>query len=110
AALRADLAAAVEQVDEQMSPWKPDSDLMRFDRAPVDEWVPLPEELLEVLDGALEVQRLSGGAFNPCAGELVDAWGFGSVRDAPDAQAIRDARQSTPEAARNGLELDRPAG
>ena len=29
-ALRQDLAAAVEQVDEQMSPWKPDSDLMRL--------------------------------------------------------------------------------
>ena len=29
-ALRQDLAAAVEQVDGQMSPWKPDSDLMRL--------------------------------------------------------------------------------
>jgi len=110
AALRQDLAAAVEQVDEQMSPWKPDSDLMRLNRAPVDDWVDLPAEMLEVLDCALDVYRLSAGAFDPCVGALVDAWGFGAVRDAPDAQAIRAARQSTPLTAHGCLELDRPSG
>ena len=110
AALRQDLAAAVEQVDAQMSPWKPNSDLVRLNRAPVGDWVDLPAEMLEVLDCALDVQRLSAGAFDPCVGALVDAWGFGAVRDAPDAQAIHAARQSTPLAAHGGLELDRPAG
>jgi len=110
AALRRDLAAAVELVDEQMSPWKPDSDLMRLNRAPVDEWVDLPVETLAVLDCALDVQRLSAGAFDPCVGALVDAWGFGAVRDAPDADAIRAARKLTPGTAQGGLELDRPAG
>jgi thiamine biosynthesis lipoprotein len=110
AALRQDLAAAVEQVDEQMSPWKPNSDLMRLNRAPVGDWVDLPAEMLEVLDCALDVRRLGGGPFDPCVGALVDAWGFGAVRDAPDAQAIRAARQSTPLAANGCLELDRPVG
>ncbi|MBH1979866.1 MAG: FAD:protein FMN transferase [Comamonadaceae bacterium] len=110
AALRQDLAAAVEQVDEQMSPWKPNSDLMRLNRAPVGDWVDLPAEMLDVLDCALDVRRLSAGAFDPCVGALVDAWGFGAVRDAPDAQAIRAARQSTPGVANGCLELDRPAG
>jgi FAD:protein FMN transferase len=110
AALHQDLAAAVEQVDEQMSPWKPSSDLMRLNRAPVDDWVDLPAEILEVLDCALDVRRLSAGAFDPCVGGLVDAWGFGAVRDAPDAQAIRAARQSTPLTAHGWLELDRPSG
>ena len=110
AALRQDLAAAVEQVDGQMSPWKPDSDLMRLNRAPVDDWVDLPAEILEVLHCALDVRRLSASAFDPCVGALVDAWGFGAVRDAPDAQAIRAARQSTPLAAHGCLELDRPSG
>ena len=110
AALRQALAAAVEQVDEQMSPWKQDSDLMRLNRAPVDAWVDLPVEILEVLDCALDVQRLSAGAFDPCMGALVDAWGFGAVRDAPDADAIRTARQLPPRTGHGGLELDRPAG
>jgi len=109
-ALRQDLAAAVEQVDSQMSPWKPDSDLMRLNNALVGDWVALPPEILEVMDCALEVQRLSNGAFNPCVGALVDAWGFGAVRDAPDAQAIREARQSLSMAKQDSLELDKPAG
>jgi FAD:protein FMN transferase len=110
AALHRDLAASVEQVDTQMSPWKPDSDLMRLNRAPVDTWVDLPAEILEVLDCALEVHRLSAGAFDPCLGALVNAWGFGAERDAPDAQAIRAARHSLPLGADRCLELDRPAG
>ena len=109
-ALRQDLAAAAEQVDGQMSPWKPDSDLVRLNRAPVGDWVDLSPEILEVLDCAFEVRRLSAGAFDPCVGALVDAWGFGAARDAPDAQAIRAARQSMPQAANASLELDRPGG
>lgn len=109
-ALRQDLAAAVEQVDAQLSPWKPDSDLVRLNRAPVDVWVDLPAEMLEVLACALEVQSLSAGAFDPCVGALVDAWGFGAVRDAPDAQAIRSAREPTPHPGNSRLALDRAAG
>lgn len=113
AALREDLATAVEQVDQQMSPWKPSSDLVRLNHAPIGTWVDLPADMLEVLDCALNVQRLSGGAFDPGVGALVDAWGFGAVRDAPDAAAIRAAHQpltGTAFPVQQTLELDRPAG
>ncbi len=108
--LSQDLAAAVAQVDDQMSPWKPDSDLTRLNRAPVDAWVDLPAEMLEVLVCALDVYRLSAGAFDPGVGALVDAWGFGAERDAPDAEAIRIARQAPPRPTNECLELDLPAG
>ena len=110
AALRQDLAAAVEQVDAQMSPWKPGSDLMRLNRAPVDTWVDLPAEMAEVLACALDICRQSAGAFDPGVGALVDAWGFGAVRDAPDAEAIHAARQPAPRPTHEYLELDRAAG
>lgn len=110
AALRRDLAAAAEQVDEQMSPWKPDSDLMRLNRAPVGAWVDLPAEIVEVLACALDICRLSAGAFDPGVGALVDAWGFGAVRDAPDAEAIHTARQAAPRPTHACLELDLAAG
>ena len=109
-ALQQDLTAVVDQVDQQMSPWKPDSDLMRVNRAPVDVWVALPAEMLEVLACALDVQRLSAWAFDPCVGGLVNAWGFGAACDAPDAHAIRIARQSQPIFKHACLELDRAAG
>lgn len=110
AALQQDLAAAVEQVDQQMSPWKPDSDLMRLNCAPVDSWVTLPAEILEVLACALDIHRLSAGAFDPGVGALVDAWGFGAVRDVPDAAAIHSARHAAPHTTHECLELDRAAG
>ena len=109
-ALHQDLAAAVAQVDDQMSPWKPNSDLMRLNRAPVDTWVHLPAEILEVLDCALDICRLSAGAFDPGVGALVDAWGFGAVRETPDAAAIRAARETAPRPTHGSLEVDRPAG
>lgn len=109
-ALRQDIAYVVEQVDAQMSPWRPDSALMRLNRAPVDEWVDLSADILKVLDSALEVHRLSAGAFDPCVGALVNAWGFGAVRDTPDARAIRAAGHPSSNTAHGCLELDRPAG
>lgn len=108
--LHAALQAAVEQLDAQMSPWKPGSDLMRLNRAPLDAWVDLPAEMLHVLARALEIGRLSAGAFDPAVGALVDAWGFGAVRDAPDPQAIRAARDQPRCLAHQALELDLATG
>jgi len=109
-ALRRSLAAAVEQVDAQMSPWRTDSDLSRLNRAAIDQWIELPAAILEVLGRALEISRLSAGAFDPAVGALVNAWGFGPDRDTPDAAAIRAAAQAHRRAAHDGLELDLAAG
>jgi thiamine biosynthesis lipoprotein len=89
------MQAAVDAVDAQMSTWKPDSDLMRFNRAPVGTWFAVPGQLSAVLGAALEVGRLSDGAFDIGVGDLVDAWGFGSSGCGPDLGRIERAR-STP--------------
>ncbi|MDE2414351.1 MAG: FAD:protein FMN transferase [Comamonadaceae bacterium] len=109
-ALQAALQAAVDRVDAQMSPWKPGSDLLRLNHAPLDTWIELPAEILQVLARALEVCRLSGGAFDPAVGALVDAWGFGAARDAPDADAIHAARAAPHAPAHQALELDLETG
>jgi FAD:protein FMN transferase len=109
-ALHQALAAAVQQVDAQMSPWLPGSDLNRLNRAPPDTWLALPPEILEVLACALDICRLSQGAFDPGVGALVDAWGFGAARDAPDAPAIRAATGAPHPPTYEALELDRGAG
>ncbi len=76
-ALGAVLQTAVDRVDRQMSTWKPDSDLMRLNAAPCGQWFTVPDELLRVLLGALQVSVASGGAFEIAVGELVTAYGFG---------------------------------
>lgn len=108
AALRADLQAAVEEVDSQMSTWSPDSALMRFNAAPVGPWLPLPAPLLTVLEVGLAVSRASGGAFEMNVGDAVRAWGFGP---APiDLTAIQAARAATRIPAAQALEVDPAAG
>lgn len=87
--LRAALEGAVAMVDHQMSTWKPDSDLMRLNRAPVGAWTPVPAALMEVIVRGLEIGRLSQGAFDIGMGEAVNAWGFGP--QAPDREAIARA-------------------
>ncbi|WP_259698468.1 FAD:protein FMN transferase [Pseudomonas brassicacearum] len=82
------LARAVARVDQQMSTWKPDSDLNRLNAAPEQQWVSVPEELATVLSAALRVSQQSDGAFDIAVGDLVDAWGFGPAEQAITAQAL----------------------
>ena len=94
--VQAALQAAVDEVDAQMSTWKPDSDLMRFNAAPLGEWVALPPALLAVLAEALEIGRASGGAFEIAMGDAVRAWGFGPLPADPAAIAAARARKRRP--------------
>lgn len=89
AALAKALAEAVETVEQQMSTWRPTSDLSRLNAAPVGDWIAIPQELATVLDAALAIGRLSDGAFDIGVGDLVTAWGFGGGARAPDGAAIR---------------------
>ena len=103
--LQSRFQAAVDEVDAQMSTWKPDSDLMRLNAAPLDAWVALPDRLMTVLEAGLSVSRQTNGAFEMNVGDAVRAWGFGP--DNIDLVAIRTA-SSTPRAlATTALELDR---
>jgi len=88
AALTRRLQGAVERVEQQMSTWRPESDLERLNAAPVGAWVQIPRELAHVLATALEIGRLSRGAFDIGVGDLVQAWGFGGGARVPDGGRI----------------------
>lgn len=75
--IRAAIDAALDQVITQMSHWRPDSVLSAYNRAPAGAWIEAPPEFLHVLEAALDIARLSDGAFDPALGEAVDRWGFG---------------------------------
>ncbi|WP_241801820.1 FAD:protein FMN transferase, partial [Pseudomonas corrugata] len=84
------LACAVARVDQQMSTWKPDSDLNRLNAAPEQQWIAVPQELATVLSAALRVSQQSGGAFDVAVGDLVNAWGFG-----PGEQTVTEQTLAT---------------
>lgn len=92
------IQASLDRVDAQMSTWRDDSDLSRYNRASAGSWVELPQDLFVVLRCALEIFERSGGAFDPSVGPLVDLWGFGpSGRrpGLPDAETIEALRANT---------------
>ncbi len=72
-------------VIRQMSGWQPGSDLSRFN-ASAPGWCDIPPEFAFVLDRALEIAELTGGAYDPALGAEVDAAGFGpGTLDTPRA-------------------------
>lgn len=87
--VQAALQAAVDEVDQQMSTWKPNSDLMRVNAAPVGQWVAIPDRLSNVLRLGLEIGRASCEAFDITMGDAVMAWGFGP--GVADQERIRSA-------------------
>jgi thiamine biosynthesis lipoprotein len=69
----------LDRIVDEMSHWKPDSDLARFNQARAGSWHQLPEDFHRVLTCALAVAKDSSGAYDPTAGALVNLWGFGAV-------------------------------
>jgi thiamine biosynthesis lipoprotein len=80
--MQQDLADGLQQeldtVVAQMSHWVDDSNLARFNAGDAGSWHALPNHLFEVVRYAMWVAHISGGAYDPFAGALVNRWGFGA--------------------------------
>ncbi len=91
--LRARCQAKLDQIDAEMSPYRADSHLTRINQAPAGKPVALPAMLRAVIAGALDVARLTDGAFDPGVLDAVELWGFGARTVSPglpETQAIAD--------------------
>ncbi|RBA24637.1 FAD:protein FMN transferase [Herminiimonas fonticola] len=88
APLQSAIQNQLDAVVAQMSTWESDSALSRFNDAPPNSWHTLPTEFFSVLAYALQVARDSDGAYDPTAGALVNAWGFGPTQRYSDAAFI----------------------
>lgn len=69
--------AELESVDQAMSTYRDDAELIAFNEAPLEEWQPLSNELIEVLAISQSVADISHGAFDITVGDLVNLWSFG---------------------------------
>jgi thiamine biosynthesis lipoprotein len=88
-ALKTQVDQLLADINRQMSTYDPASELSRFNRRQTTEWVDASPELLTVLEAAMQVSRLSDGAFDVTVGPLVNLWGFGPQRG--DDQVPPDA-------------------
>jgi len=71
------LKATIEQVDADMSTWKPGSALSQFNVAAPGDWFAVPHDLALVVQHGLAVGRDMSGAFDMTVGRAVNDWGFG---------------------------------
>ncbi|SHE51481.1 thiamine biosynthesis lipoprotein [Microbulbifer donghaiensis] len=86
----------LQQVNQEMSTYIDDSELMRFNRGPVGEAVPVSAHLAQVVELSKDIYRRSDGAFDVTVGPLVNLWGFGPQPEperVPDDAAIAALQQ-----------------
>ncbi|MDP7033270.1 MAG: FAD:protein FMN transferase [Planctomycetota bacterium] len=95
------LARGIEErliaIDRQMSTYRSDSELSRFNQNRSTDWFRVSSSLAEVAWAALKVNQKSLGGFDVTVGPLVDLWGFGSAGGTfrvPSGEEIEDCLES----------------
>lgn len=84
--------------DAELSTWKPDSALSRFNQSRDLTPQPVSENMADIVTTALRIGRKTGGAMDITVGPLVNLWGFGPTKQpvhTPDAAQIAAARAET---------------
>jgi FAD:protein FMN transferase len=78
------------QIDNLMSTYKPDSELMKFNALKLGGSVDLSSDTQAVLELSIDVFKRSRGFFDPSIGPLVSRWGFGPDKssDIPNQEEV----------------------
>ena len=79
--LTTEIESLLDHFEKQLSNWRPDSWVNRFNQTPANEAVPVPVYAFEILELCLELAERSEGAFDPTIAPLIELWGFGTRRD-----------------------------
>jgi FAD:protein FMN transferase len=95
-AIQALVEARLEEINDAMSTYRPDSELSLFNQAMTTDPYPVSPLLMEVMTRAQRISDESGGAFDVTVGHLVDLWGFGPTDEyrqgRPDDSEIAEAK------------------
>ncbi|MBO5525918.1 MAG: FAD:protein FMN transferase [Clostridia bacterium] len=71
-----EVASLLKEVEKSLSVEIETSCIARFNSASPGERIVIDQTTYEVLSIAMEMYELTGGAYNPSVGHLVDLWGF----------------------------------
>ncbi|WP_404415672.1 FAD:protein FMN transferase [Marinospirillum sp.] len=104
--LEAGIQRELQAVDASMSTYREDSELNQLNRQEVGEWLPLSEELFEVLEISQRVSQASSGAFDVTVGGLVNLWSFGPEHRPEEIPDTQELKERLGNAGYQNLELD----
>jgi thiamine biosynthesis lipoprotein len=96
------IESQLDNVNGKMSTYKSDSELSRFNQTALNTPFQVSQDTFFVLRKALEIWRLSQGAFDISVGPLVNLWGFG-----PDGRPQQVPTQKEMQAAWDRVGSDR---
>ncbi|HEX4952736.1 MAG TPA: FAD:protein FMN transferase [Thermoanaerobaculia bacterium] len=85
----------LEAAEARLSTWRAESELSRLNRQPVGEPMALSTELGSELAEAWRCIELTGGAFDPTVGAVLDAWGLRSGGRQPTPEELAAAREAS---------------
>ena len=85
----------VRSLDDLLSTWREDSEIARLNHAPIGTAVPLSARLYTLLQDAARWSHLTGAAFDPAIGPLVDAWDLRGAGRVPDRRSLDRARAAS---------------
>jgi len=95
AVIQNDIELLLQNINREMSIYDPESIISEVNRLEADVAMNVPETLYGVMRFSLDLANLTGGAFDPTVGPLVNLWGFGpdgAVRASPGTDQIEAAR------------------
>lgn len=98
--------AVLDDVDRQMSTYRPDAELATFNATRTTDWIPVSPRLCQALEQALALGELSDGAFDITVGPLVDLWGFGPGDARFEPPSDDDIENAMQRSGRDKLALD----
>jgi thiamine biosynthesis lipoprotein len=93
--LKLAIDAELESVNDALSHYRKTSEISRFNRFDKTDAFPISESMRVVTTESLRISELSGGAFEPTIGPLVNLWGFGPTHrpeKIPSEAEINQAR------------------
>lgn len=76
-AVRIAVEDVLARVDREMSGYREDSELARFNASPSTDWFAVSPEVATVVAASLRVSEASGGALDITVAPLVNLWGMG---------------------------------
>lgn len=81
--INTEIQRVLNEFEDELSNWRPNSWINQFNAAPVDTPVPVPIHAFSVLDLSLELAERSDGFLDPTLSPLIDLWGFGATGKQP---------------------------
>lgn len=88
-----DIAELLESIENELSTYRPESTISRFNDNPATGWQTVTAEFCAAVARSVALGRATGGAFDVTVAPLVDLWGFGpgsAVTEPPSAERIAE--------------------